>query len=214
VTAAGGPRAAAPSAGACRRVPAGLDLQRQPVQPDRPPPWPRSRRAPSEQHGKLVTAQPGDQVAGADAVREPAGHGPQQLIADVMPERVVDLLEPVEVEQEEPGPATGSRRFGQRASGLAQQQRAVGQPGQLIVVRLVLSLHRSRGARVDGGHRQQEQQDEQDRPAHHDRDQRRRRQQDQVDECLVGQGGPERRRDRGARVQRHRHVHQSGVDRE
>jgi len=205
-----------------RDADAGLDLERDPAQPDRlgqrgaqpdghlPGHALVGRRG--QQHGELVTAQPGDQIAGPHAVGQPVRHHPQQGIADRMPQRVVDLLEPVEVEQQEPGPAARPRHREQRVVGPAQQQGAVGQPGQLIVVSLVLAPHRHRGTGVDGGHRQQEQQHEQHRPAHDHRDQRRRGQQHEVDERLGGQGGPERRRDRGARMKRHRHVHQHEVD--
>ena len=73
-----------------------------------------------KQDGELVAAEPGHQVAGADAVREPVRHQPQQPVADRVAEGVVDLLEPaVEVEQQEPD-------LGARAAGLGERARPAG----------------------------------------------------------------------------------------
>ena len=49
---------------------------------------------------KFVTAQSCDQVGVADAAAQPACEGHEQLVADRMPERVVDGLEVIEIEIE------------------------------------------------------------------------------------------------------------------
>jgi len=77
----------------------------------------------------------------------------QQRVADVMPERVVDLLEAVEVEEEE-GRAAGARvvsrgpvvRGRQRSGQAVEQQGAVGEAGQRVVERLVAQRLLGRGA--------------------------------------------------------------------
>ena len=51
-----------------------------------------------EQH-ELVAAQARDGVAVADTGSEPRGDGLQQLVADMMPETVVDELETVEIDE-------------------------------------------------------------------------------------------------------------------
>src|SRR5690625_4506171 len=55
-----------------------------------------------QQYSEFVAAQSGHQVAGADAVCEAVGDGLQEGVAGVVSESVVDLFEPVEVEQEQP----------------------------------------------------------------------------------------------------------------
>ena len=51
--------------------------------------------------GELVAAEPADGVAGADRAAQPGGDLPQQLVAGRVAERVVDLLEAVEVAEED-----------------------------------------------------------------------------------------------------------------
>jgi len=47
---------------------------------------------------KLVAAQARDRFRLSDLAAQPLGHGPEQLVADRMPERVVDVLEVIEIE--------------------------------------------------------------------------------------------------------------------
>ena len=82
---------------------------------------------------ELVAAEPGQGVAGPDRARDPAGHRAQQLVADRMAERVVDLLEAVEVEEEDRGQATFAAGMGQGLAKPVEQQGAVRQPGQRVV---------------------------------------------------------------------------------
>ena len=51
-----------------------------------------------QDRGKLVTAEPGDHVAGPQHTLHPGRHLLQQLVTDHVPERVVDQLEAVEIE--------------------------------------------------------------------------------------------------------------------
>ncbi len=53
-----------------------------------------------EEHRELVAAQPRHRIAGADARFDPSGDRHEELVADRMPEAVVDHLEAVEVEEE------------------------------------------------------------------------------------------------------------------
>ncbi len=94
-----------------------------------------------QQDGELVAAESGDQVAGPNAMGQPVGDQPQQPVPDRVPERVVDLLQAaVQVEQQEPDLGARARAW---ASVLVQpehQHLAVGEPGQLVVMRLMLAL--------------------------------------------------------------------------
>ena len=67
------------------------------------------------------------------APRDPAGHRAQQLVAGRMAERVVDLLEAVEVEEKDRGHATFAAGTGQGLAEPVEQQGAVRQPGQRVV---------------------------------------------------------------------------------
>jgi hypothetical protein len=116
-----------------------------------------------DQDGELVAAEPGEDVAGAQPGLEPRPHLPQQLVAGVVPEAVVDLLEAVEVEQQEGGgPAGGGGR--QDPLALEQQRPPVGEAGELVGAGLLLHLvegadlaerdRRPRDRGEDGGDRQ------------------------------------------------------------
>ena len=50
--------------------------------------------------GELVAADAGDEIVAADGVGEPLRHRADQLVADRMAERIVDVLEVVEVDVE------------------------------------------------------------------------------------------------------------------
>ncbi len=54
-----------------------------------------------EQQRELVAAEPGQGVARAARLREALGNGLEQLVARVVAEAVVDLLEAVEVDEQD-----------------------------------------------------------------------------------------------------------------
>ena len=150
-----------------------LHLERHGLEPDRlgeRGPQPRgdlARRGGlldrGQQHGELVTAEAGHDIAWPDAVREAMGHDLQQPVPDGVTEGVVDLLEtgrPVEVDQQEPRPGAGEAGAGQRLAAPPGQQLAVEQAGQLVVVRLVFALRGLRGVEVDGREREGEERDD------------------------------------------------------
>ena len=68
---------------------------------------------------ELVAAEAGDRVAGAQRVAQPLGDDDQQLVAGGVPERVVDDLELVEVDEEHGGGAgpSASASFSLKARG-------------------------------------------------------------------------------------------------
>ena len=57
-----------------------------------------------KKYDELVAAQAGDQIVGRCLPRSRSADRAQQLIADRMAERVVDLLELVEIDEQHRGP--------------------------------------------------------------------------------------------------------------
>ena len=55
----------------------------------------------AQQHGELVAAEPRERVAAPERAAQPLGDVAQQPVAVVVAERVVDLLEAVEVDQQQ-----------------------------------------------------------------------------------------------------------------
>ena len=82
---------------------------------------------------ELVATQPGQGVGGADRGADPLGDGAQQPVAGGMAQRVVDVLEAVEVEQQHRDHAALAAGAGQLLAEPVVQQGAVGQAGEQIV---------------------------------------------------------------------------------
>ena len=78
----------------------------------------------------------------------------QQRVAVIVPERVVDLLEAVEVDQQQAGEPAERAHAAGHADGLLVQARAVGQPGERVVQGLVAEP--ARGAPHDREEREPE----------------------------------------------------------
>ena len=83
-------------------------------------------------HRKFIASQPGDQVGWFEAVLDAGGHGLQQFVADMVPERIVDTLELVDVDVEQ----------GERPAGILKlaldplaEQHPVRKIGQRVVMR-------------------------------------------------------------------------------
>jgi hypothetical protein len=91
-------------------------------------------------HAELVAAEARDRVTGAQHVGEPRGQHAQQLIPGAVPERVVDELEAVEVEEEDGGRRSASSAVVQGERETIHEQRAIRQPGERVVQRLALDL--------------------------------------------------------------------------
>ena len=85
--------------------------------------------------GEFVAAEPGDDVVGAQRAREPLGDAADQLVADRMAERVVDILEVIEVDIEDRGRRASASHFGDRHLEPFAEEDAVGQPAQRVVQR-------------------------------------------------------------------------------
>jgi hypothetical protein len=96
---------------------------------------------PLEQDRELVAAQARDDVPPAHALLQPAGDGHEHLVAHMMPHAVVDQLEVVEVEEEHGEQAIPIAPRAERGIGQAlHEERAVGEPGERVVQRVVPQL--------------------------------------------------------------------------
>ena len=87
-----------------------------------------------DQDGELVAAQPRDGIGLPQAAGETLGHDRQQAVAGDVAEAIVDRLEAVQVEDHDRDQALVAPRPGERALQPVLKQRAVGQPGQLVVL--------------------------------------------------------------------------------
>jgi hypothetical protein len=90
-----------------------------------------------QQDGELVAAEARDDVVGAQHAAQPLGDGAQEPVARAMAERIVDDLEVVEVDEEHRHLPAAAH---QRAVEALQEELAVGQARQMIVVGLPRQL--------------------------------------------------------------------------
>ena len=79
---------------------------------------------------ELVATQAGHDVVVAQRAAQPLGHLLEQLVPAVVAERVVDVLEPVDVQEHEPDAAPGLLRLEDRAPHPLRQHAPVRQTGQ------------------------------------------------------------------------------------
>ena len=101
------------------------------------------KRGALDQDDELVAGQARRGVALADDVRQSCGDGPQQLVARGVAERVVDVLEAVDVDVQRRDRNLQAARAGEHLLGAVERQHAVGQAGESVVQRLVAKLVRS-----------------------------------------------------------------------
>ncbi len=86
-----------------------------------------------DHQSELVTAQPGHRGAAGGDAEESFGHFAQQAVADGVTERVVHVLEAVDVQQHNGHPAA----FAQGGSSAGQEEEPVGKTGEHVVGGLV-----------------------------------------------------------------------------
>ncbi len=129
--------------GEARHADAGPDLQRELVERERradAPQQPGQRRVEhgrivgllGQQDPELVTAEPRDEAALADRLDQPRAEVAQQQVTVVVTERVVDLLEAIEVHQQHAEARLGRSRHGDPLLHRVAEALAVGQAGELV----------------------------------------------------------------------------------
>ncbi len=92
------------------------------------------------QDHELVAADAGDHVGGSSGVRDAVCHLGEQCVADLVADGVVDVLQPVDVHEQDGDVAARAADAVERVGRGAQQQQAVGQPGERVVVGLAGEL--------------------------------------------------------------------------
>src|SRR2546427_1229214 len=95
-----------------------------------------------EQHAELVRAEACNRVSHAQGTSQPRFDLTKQLVPVSMSERVVDLLEAVEIDDEDTDAIAAPSCSEQRLPAPVEIQRAIGQPGQAVMQREILRLGR------------------------------------------------------------------------
>jgi hypothetical protein len=90
-----------------------------------------------QQQGELVTAQPGHGVSRPGTTEQALANRHQELVADLMAESVVDRLEAVEIEIQQPHSLPDRPRADDRAAQILHQSGSVDESSQRVVERLV-----------------------------------------------------------------------------
>ena len=85
-----------------------------------------------QQDRELVATQPGDDVVVPQRAAQPLRDLLQQLVAAVVAERVVDVLEPVDVQEHEPDAGAGLLRLEDRAAHPLREHAPVGQARERV----------------------------------------------------------------------------------
>ena len=85
-------------------------------------------------NGELIAAKAKAEIVPSQNARNQPGDCRKQLISEVMPERVIDLFEAIKVKQKKCHLSAGFRATDKGIAHLMLKQRAVGEPGERIVV--------------------------------------------------------------------------------
>ncbi len=108
----------------------------------------RRRRVAGDQHDELVAAHARYQAVAADHAGEPVADRAQQTIAERVAERVVDVLETIEVEKHHRDARVTVARTAELVAQALGEPGAIRQRGELVVVGQVFES-RARAAAVD-----------------------------------------------------------------
>ena len=94
----------------------------------------RSGLVPVHDDDELVAAEARHEVAGVDGAAQAPGDLLEQRVAGIVAQRIVDLLERIEIEEDEPDPGPVRRRPVQGGIEGRLEERAVREPGEDVVV--------------------------------------------------------------------------------
>ena len=117
----------------------------------RPPIQVRHPWAVVHQHDELVATEPADAVASTHGQRQALGDHLEQLVTDLVSEVVVDVLEPIEVDEECRNLNVCSSSSAQHLLGPVDDQGTIGQSGQCVVHGLEPDLLHQPGIGDRGG---------------------------------------------------------------
>ena len=85
------------------------------------------------QNGKFIAAEPGDEIVATHHMTETLGDRENEFVADMMAERIVDVLEMVEVDEEDRRGRTAAPHFADQPLQALAEIDAVGQAADRIV---------------------------------------------------------------------------------
>ena len=104
-------------------------------------------------HGtELVATKPGDQLVLSEFLGQSACDDAKELVADMVSQRVVDILEPVKVHEQHRHIASSGSRLVDRVGEMAEQHPAIRQARQLVAERLFAGVEqREVLAKREGG---------------------------------------------------------------
>ena len=85
-----------------------------------------------QRHHELVAAQPRQRVSFADTALHAVGHLLEQQVADLVAERIVDVLEAIEIDEQQRQRLPGAARCHDALLQAVVEQHAIGQFGQRI----------------------------------------------------------------------------------
>jgi hypothetical protein len=102
-----------------------------------------------EQHDELVTALPADRIRGARTAQQAGRDGLEQLVAERVPERIVDVLEAIEVEVEDRDVSLVARGRADRVADAFLEEHAIRQAGEIVMLRRMRHLQRRRARLAD-----------------------------------------------------------------
>jgi hypothetical protein len=88
-----------------------------------------------QQHDELVAAEAGEQRCAGHGVAQAPGEGAQEVVARGVAQRVVELLEAVEIDEQHRDGARGAQRLGDPLLALLVEPAPVGQPGEVVRTR-------------------------------------------------------------------------------
>ena len=88
---------------------------------------------PVEEHHELVAAPPRDRVAGPHAARHCPRESAQDVVADTVAERVVDVLHGVDIDEDHRNPAPVASSMRERHAHAIVEDRPSGQAGEIVV---------------------------------------------------------------------------------
>src|SRR3546814_2545313 len=93
----------------------------------------------ADDHRKLVATQSGHGIGTAHYRLQALGNRLQQLIANAMATRIVDVLEAVQIDEQQRQRAVAAPTKRNRLIDAIKKQAAVGQPGEAVVQRQLRS---------------------------------------------------------------------------
>src|ERR1700691_2395952 len=95
-----------------------------------------------KQHYELISALPAYGIRAAEAIPEARGDGLEQPVADRMSERIVDVLESVEIEKQHRDAGLMSQRCRDRLAYAVVEENSIGQTSEEIVLSRIRHLPR------------------------------------------------------------------------